>query len=1158
MAKHFNNGVIVYDSQVEKFDMVALPAENIEFPQGVMKKLEYFSDDVVYTLVGYNPQVELAPEHEAKLARMGHIQAVADFAGDQFDIALADRDGIKSAFAAADSALQTAIDTESARAQGVETSLQQGIDDTNDYIIQSVEPVLDDLKGDIEKEIADRIGSDAALQTSIDAEKTRAEGVEGGLQNQINTVDGKVDAEKTRAMAKEAELEGSISTEKTRAELAEQGLQSAIDAEKNRAEGIEAGLRGDVDQNSADLAAEVTRATNKEAELSGSILSEKQRALGEEALIRGELAAGDVATLSSAKSYTDAEVLAEKERAEGEEGRIEGKVDAEVVRATGEEGRIEGLVSAEVARATAAENALGDALQLEEDARIAGDNALQAAVDVEKGRIDAILSASTADADSFKEIVDLINSVDTENDADLAAQVLDFNNYKTSNDAALAQELLDRAAGDAAVQSNLDAYKTSNDAALAAEELRATTKENQLQAGLDAEISSTNTRFASAATDRQAIRDAFAAADSAMEEAFGLEVDALKAQDGVHTADIAANAAAIATEKTRAEGVEAGLAADILAEQNARISGDNAVRGEFAAADTALKGQMEVYTDGAVDGEKVRAMAAEAGLQTQITSNDGELAIINGTVEQVGSIEHAKKGAMDHADAKFNEEKGLREAAVLAEENARIAGDAATLSSANTYTDGEITTLGSFIEGEMNAETAIREGEEQRIEAKHDAYVVSNDAALATEKSQREAADLVNSNAISTEKQRAEGEEARIEAKHDAYVVSNDAALAGEKSARETAVADLQGQFDAHELANSSSFAAAATARGVIADGLAQELLDRAAGDAQTLSDAKAYTDAEVGALETTLTAALDAEIAATNADFVAAETARAGLKSDIDAEKARIDAILSGADADKDSFAEIVALVNSVDTENDTAFAGHVSAYNTKMGQLDATDAAATVDRAAIRSELASEKAVLQGEIVAGDAAVTSAFEAADAALQTAFEAEVDALSSSIEDEIAARVAGDLALTAAFEAADLAEKTAREAADLQLSTDLTNEIARATAKETALENKQNNMFDGEVSVKFTSNAVASAALVLAGGYEYHIVQNSGASSMTELPVLGPNFKVTVTLAAASSESMEFSAPAGMSIDGEQDGKIVMYPGSSVTFVEHAGVYYMM
>ena len=45
-----------------------------------------------------------------------------------------------------------------------------------------------------------------------------------------------------------------------------------------------------------------------------------------------------------------------------------------------------------------------------------------------------------------------------------------------------------------------------------------------------------------------------------------------------------------------------------------------------------------------------------------------------------------------------------------------------------------------------------------------------------------------------------------------------------------------------------------------------------------------------------------------------------------LDTEKGRVDAILLASDADKDSFAEIVTLINSVDTTNDTAFASHAT----------------------------------------------------------------------------------------------------------------------------------------------------------------------------------------------------------------------------------------
>ena len=65
-----------------------------------------------------------------------------------------------------------------------------------------------------------------------------------------------------------------------------------------------------------------------------------------------------------------------------------------------------------------------------------------------------------------------------------------------------------------------------------------------------------------------------------------------------------------------------------------------------------------------------------------------------------------------------------------------------------------------------------------------------------------------------------------------------------------------------------------------------------------------------------------------------AVSTSNTTLQSAIDAEKARIDAILSASEADKDSFAEIVTLINSVDTANDQAFAGYVLSNDAALAQ--------------------------------------------------------------------------------------------------------------------------------------------------------------------------------------------------------------------------------
>ena len=64
--------------------------------------------------------------------------------------------------------------------------------------------------------------------------------------------------------------------------------------------------------------------------------------------------------------------------------------------------------------------------------------------------------------------------------------------------------------------------------------------------------------------------------------------------------------------------------------------------------------------------------------------------------------------------------------------------------------------------------------------------------------------------------------------------------------------------------------------------------------------------------------------------------TFSSSIQTSIDTQKSRIDNILQASDADKDSFAEIVSLINSVDTENDTAFGTYVTTNNSRSTQIE------------------------------------------------------------------------------------------------------------------------------------------------------------------------------------------------------------------------------
>lgn len=71
-------------------------------------------------------------------------------------------------------------------------------------------------------------------------------------------------------------------------------------------------------------------------------------------------------------------------------------------------------------------------------------------------------------------------------------------------------------------------------------------------------------------------------------------------------------------------------------------------------------------------------------------------------------------------------------------------------------------------------------------------------------------------------------------------------------------------------------------------------------------------------------------------AEKTRAEGVENELQEQIDTEKERVDAILLAADADKDTFAEIVQLINSVDTDNDSAFAGYVLSNDARVEALE------------------------------------------------------------------------------------------------------------------------------------------------------------------------------------------------------------------------------
>ena len=175
------------------------------------------------------------------------------------------------------------------------------------------------------------------------------------------------------------------------------------------------------------------------------------------------------------------------------------------------------------------------------------------------------------------------------------------------------------------------------------------------------------------------------------------------------------------------------------------------------------------------------------------------------------------------------------------------------------------------------------------------------------------------------------------------------------------------------------------------------------------------------------------ARIAADAAEETRALAAESALSTRVTTEKNRVDAILSASAADKDSFAEIVTLINSVDLTNDNALAAAVLSIN---NSVDAEVSRATGEENTIKSAatalttrvstaessitaLQSRATTIESAATSLTSRVTSAESAATAlttrvsTAEAGLASEITNRASAVTSEQNARIAADDALDA-------------------------------------------------------------------------------------------------------------------------------------------------
>lgn len=345
----------------------------------------------------------------------------------------------------------------------------------------------------------------------------------------------------------------------------------------------------------------------------------------------------------------------------------------------------------------------------------------------------------------------------------------------------------------------------------------------------------------------------------------------------------------------------------------------------------------------AVSAEQGRAQAAEQAL-------DGRLDVIEGSGE--GSVLKAKNDAKSYAQGLVSAEESARQSAVSAEQSARQSADSAlsgrldvleTDPTTKTYVDGKVTMLQGEISSEASARQTAVSGEASARQSADNAL----DGRLDVLESDPTTKTYVDGK-VATEKTRAEGAESALSGRiasleadptTKSYVDGIQSALDGRLDALELdpvtktyvdgEVSDLQGQITAEVSARQSAVSGEASAR-QSADQALDGRLDVLESDPTT----KSYVDGEISSVEGQINQEISNRQSAVSGEQSRAEAAESALSGRINTEKGRVDAILSASQADKDSFAEIVSLINSVDAANDSAFAGYVLSNNAALAQ--------------------------------------------------------------------------------------------------------------------------------------------------------------------------------------------------------------------------------
>ena len=441
------------------------------------------------------------------------------------------------------------------------------------------------------------------------------------------------------AVASEASLRADADTAEASARAsADATLQSNIDAEASRAQGVEAGLDSDISVNAAAIAVNAADIAQE--------ISDRSSAVSAEAAAR-----------SAADTTLQSNIDAEATTRATADSTLQGNIDAEEAARIAADSNLQSQITALDSKHDSDHAAMIASLASETTARISGDGALQTQIDAVESAVEAITNGSVASLDTLVEVVNAFENADSDLQAVITGNTSTISSVNT------------RVGTLEGEMDAVQALSSTNSDLLANHGPRITTAEGDITSletftgqgtalgtaavSLAAAINEIHTELNSVVSDLATESSRAGGVESgldsditALEAALAAEVTARTTADA---SEVTARQNAVSAEETARISGDATNAAAISAEETARIAGDAALDSDLGveiaariAGDAGLQSQIDSLSSSLTD-EGTGRDSDVSSLQAQINSilSNTDQAAIDSLTEVVTAFQNA-------------------------------------------------------------------------------------------------------------------------------------------------------------------------------------------------------------------------------------------------------------------------------------------------------------------------------------------------------------------------------------------------------------------------------------------------------------------------------------------------------------------------------------